>query len=119
MVEGGQLAGGAVEVLREVAELVAVGDVDVGLEVAAGDLLERRVDPAHRADQRPRQDRAQRQGDQQGHPREARHGDREEPPVRREVVRLGGDQRLRVGDQLVQGGLELVGDLVLLVDVEL
>ena len=59
LVERGQVAGRAVEVLREVAELVAVGHVDAGVEVTLCDLLQRRVDAAHRSDQRPRQDRAQ------------------------------------------------------------
>ena len=118
LVERGQLARRTVEVLREVAELVPVGHVDVGVEVAICDLLERLVDAAHRPDQRPRQDGAKGQCDQQAHSRERRHRDRQEPTVRCERLRLVGDQRLRIRDQRVQVVLEHVGDLVLLLDVE-
>ena len=82
------------------------------------DRFERVIHLAHGADQRPRQDRAERQGAEQTQEREARDGDRQEPTVSCERVRLLDDQRLRVRDHQLERVLQLVGDRVLLVDME-
>ena len=105
-VERCELFGGAVEVVREVAELVAVGDRDPRCEVAVRDPGQTQVDGSNRPDHRPREDRAQGQSTQQRDPGESRDRQREESPVPREGFRLGDRPLLRIGDERVERVLE-------------
>ena len=80
-----ELIAGPVQVDGEPAELVAVGDLDVLAEVAAGDPREREVHLADGSDDRPRQRRPEPESDQQAQAREDHDGEQQEAVQRREA----------------------------------
>src|SRR4051812_27257365 len=88
---GGQASRGQVEVRRERPELVSVPDDDPDREIAPCDPSERVVNLADRSDQRPRQDRPERERRQQTESRDDGDYTRQQAAVPRERRRLRGE----------------------------
>ena len=88
VVEGGEPGAGPVEVGGEPAELVAVGHVDLLVEVAVGDPGQRHIDLADGTDQRPGEDRPEGEGSQQADRGEDGDDDGEQLAVVAELVQL-------------------------------